>query len=833
MDFDRPQHLHKNIEVKAINRAIKIAYLIPYAEIAENHLIIDAVFYESYTRWSGARTLIIPTDSQKFLYEEYQDWLAFYDPDFIYSYVDLDQQFIEQIDNLCSPIAFLRHKDRNNPDSTCWRDYLPDMQLYFKPVSSISAIHSPYAGYRRAFGGEQEPKMTVVTQFGDPKNRFLYDNFGAAFDLLTCTNPIPGLYDTLCLAPKGLDERINVGTQKVNSISDILFQISMRKAFPISRFAMAHSKSIHRVEPYSWSKAFNLIVGETCLDRIHFWNSRHFSPDYVDTQGALIINNAHVDNHEFIIQLGKYLNNLNFLGQHGTPKVEIRSFSYSYEELSSVREKLVKCTFNSVFLDKKKFDKPAIPSKADFESFYFREQDIKAYKVSENNNKIQAAEPEHFHYTPPRFINLNEGQWIVELKIDRHNNLSRFSNVIDSWLLPRRRNVVTAFSKNLGKITKTNHLALLPTTKDFPFGSERIRKDYTYDLYLPDDETVFNLLISQTRPYPVDDLRSQLSEETYEDIAVSDKGQNLRGVISMFTSLNEAAEILTNKYWRELFRERMISKADIVFTINELEGRLPNSKTVKEKLREKLKFGNIGQVGEYLRANLLDTLEFFLRRSVFFRLYQWRCSYCGNSNTLIFDRMRNMNNCEICSNEHFAGIDLDWKYKLNGFVYSSLIERSGLPVLWTLGHLHTLTHNSFYYLPEVDLFPKYKNRNERQEIDILCVLDGKLYAVEVKLSAIRFIEQEEEIEKFIKKINLIRPDVALLAFEQYCESDADVEMIRQKLKKAVDDMSAKIRKQIKIKTVIASNSLDFNDYPVNMGFYGKRFSDLLYKIERK
>lgn len=219
MNFDRPQHLHKNIEVKATNRAIKIAYLIPYEEIAETHLIIDAIFHESYTRWSGARTLMIPTEAKKFLYEGYQNWLAFYDPDFIYSYVDLDRQFIEQIDNLCPTIMFLRHKNIRNSDPTHWRDYLPDLQIYFKPVSSISTIHSPYAGYRRAFGIEQEPKMTVVTQFGDPEDRFLYDNFGTAFNLSSYTNPVPGLYDTLCLAPTGLDERTKVGTKKVHSIS--------------------------------------------------------------------------------------------------------------------------------------------------------------------------------------------------------------------------------------------------------------------------------------------------------------------------------------------------------------------------------------------------------------------------------------------------------------------------------------------------------------------------------------------------------------------------------------------------------------------------------------
>ncbi len=85
MNFERPQPLHKNIEVKATNRPIKIAYLVPYEENATTHCILDAVFHESYTRWGGVHTLIIPTNSNSFLLEEYDKWLQFYDPDFIYT----------------------------------------------------------------------------------------------------------------------------------------------------------------------------------------------------------------------------------------------------------------------------------------------------------------------------------------------------------------------------------------------------------------------------------------------------------------------------------------------------------------------------------------------------------------------------------------------------------------------------------------------------------------------------------------------------------------------------------------------------------------------------
>ena len=102
-------NLGKNITVYSFTRPIKIAYIVPYIESKENQWLIDAIFYESYTRWAGTKTLIIPSDKDKFLYPEYEEWLTLYDADFVYSYINLDIKLIEKINRLCCPISFIRH----------------------------------------------------------------------------------------------------------------------------------------------------------------------------------------------------------------------------------------------------------------------------------------------------------------------------------------------------------------------------------------------------------------------------------------------------------------------------------------------------------------------------------------------------------------------------------------------------------------------------------------------------------------------------------------------------------------------------------------------------
>jgi hypothetical protein len=99
--------------------------------------------------------------------------------------------------------------------------------------------------------------------------------------------------------------------------------------------------------------------------------------------------------------------------------------------LISIRDKLAPHTWNVVSVSNTVNAAP-IPNKKDFErGIYSRLTDTTTLKLTEDANRITAKEPAHFVYVPPRLKGITEGQWIVELSIQRHNNLSRYSNVVD------------------------------------------------------------------------------------------------------------------------------------------------------------------------------------------------------------------------------------------------------------------------------------------------------------------------------------------------------------------------------------------------------------------
>lgn len=833
------KNLRKSVSVSSFTRPIKVAYIVPHTESEENHWILDAIFYKSYTWWAGTNTLIIPSSKDKFLNVEYEDWLQFYDPDFIYSYIDLKQELIEKIDRLSCPIDFIRH----NVFSDNWRGAIPHWEQYrIEPVPSISTICSPYSKLSR-YPLKNKPLIPIlITQDKEPKDeRFIADNFGKSWGRphIDCDNN--GLFETLCLVSKNIFDSQNgktfpvrYGTNHTASALEIFSKVSQKTAITVSKLATIHDNNISRIQSHQFSNSFNIIVGETCVDRINFWNLRNLTRRINEEteHSNLIVTSTMFDNHEFVKTLGEYLNNNNCIGRCGS-EVALRSLSINKEQLEHIKTILKKNTYNQLYIPDS-YKLPAIPTKADIENSEYSIKDINNFRLSEKINNLEAKEPEHFMHTPSRFHYLNEGQWAVDLRIERHNNFSRSINITDTWLIPRRRNVTQCFTRNLSKVSKNNLLTIVPVASNATFPVEKVHKKLKYELILPEDKEIFHCLVQKELRGLLEenDMRLIGNKLPYErrELHLSDKGQNLRGVISMFNDLSEAYECLTNKFWREVLAKY---KREDILTYNELFDVLPykNKEYQEHVKRERMIDKDI--LHKYLKANFLDALEYLVEKNIFYQVHQWRCTYCGHKNTRNIDEIKKQNSCEICRTIYYTPIDLEWKYKFNRFVFDSLYTRSGLAVLWTIGYLLTKNHKntgtSFYFLPEVDLF---YNEERKEELDILCVLNGEFILGEAKKSSMQFTESEEEIQKFINKINSLMPDKVLLAFEQYSQNNEETNSAQKKLASTLKKIETHIPKHISIKVIVAEKDPDFRDYPTEIPFPGIR-TERIWDIREK
>ena len=270
------------------------------------------------------------------------------------------------------------------------------------------------------------------------------------------------------------------------------------------------------------------------------------------------------------------------------------------------------------------------------------------------------------------------------------------------------------------------------------------------------------------------------------------------------TELSTAFQILTKKYWRTVFSAAKEDSAKpLIFSMGKLSSLLPSSREFIQALTTKERFASVKETHKYLKNGLIDALEQLVRYGVFYQIAQWRCDYCGHSNTRSFDHMKLRNSCDICQAEHLAEIDLEWEYELNAFVFRSLEKHRGLPVLWTLGYLQERGHTQpFWYLPEVELFAGDDPSGEHNEIDILCVLGGTFYAVEVKSSASLFLNKTDAANKFVKVIRKLRPDVAMLSFESYCHEANAVEEVKARLNVAAATIRQQLAGEAKLEIVV-------------------------------
>lgn len=826
MRLDAPKPLGKPIEVAAVSRPLKIAYLVPLDDDPRAGEILDAVFHESYTRWAGAHTLVVPTSADG-IASGYGPWLECFDPDFVYSYVPLPEIHVEEVDALACPIAFILHDLDDSDAARGWRQYLPRWNRYFQTVSSITTLPSPNASRSRSRRPSGLPAILTQSMM-QPLNRFMADNFGAAYSTSRSSAAIDGFVDTICLAEKDVPSYINLGTEICKRAVDALKAVGEKRAIPIALLATLHGVGLERFANFPWIQAFRIVVGSTSLDRINFWNSRLLTTDG-ESLNSLIVPAELAEDQEALAVLGEYLNRNNFLGFGGGPhQVELHSVSLSTDEIQEFRSKLAGNTHNSIRVSPSYSD-PICPSDKDLKRVLrWNPDEPESIRLAQDSSELVASAPSHFEYMPPRLRGLMAGQWMIDLSIERHVSHSKYSNVLDHWQLPRRSQVAAAFTRQLAKPTRSGKLSLLPTSETAPLERPESRRALKYELNLPSDQEFFRHLVLGKRVGYVDDQRSQFARSSVMEMQISDKGENLRGVVAMFDSLASAYAILTNSYWRVVLEGATEAAVrPLSYELDKLVSLIPKDRQTRERVQQEYRLSKFS-LNKLLEYGLLDAMDHLLRIKVLHQVAHWRCSFCGHTNTRQFDVMRLENACEICRTAYFSPVDLKWNYSINEFVYRSLVTHSGLHVLWALGYLQDRSLGVYWFLPETKLW--IVGQDKPAEVDALCMIGGEFYAAEVKRSAEAFVNDREEIEKFARVVSALRPDVALLAFTRYSFEEGSAAQVKTQLTTTLEDLRILVGGRTRFEVIIAGELAEFRNFPSHFGLYGPRLSRYLREV---
>ena len=842
----------KSIEVRSYSRPARIAFLVSNENIDINNWILDGIFYESYTRWGGARTLIIPFEKEETLNPNYLEWLKFFDPDFVYSYVDLKEALIEEIETLVMPIEMLRHKIYGQDIS--WGSYIPNWRHSFESVLSISTLFSPLSNISSEYG-----KLTpnrLVTQFSEvDENRFLSDNFGTSHDTTNYTFDGTGkFFKTFSLVRENHQDTTVAGDEQTSSLLDIFSEIAKRRIKTFLQLSTIHSNGINHPTQRPWDSNFSIFIGSSMKDRINFWNSRCLSPnDYQFTFNSLIVSPELVDDEDFCFQIGLFLNNNNFKredGGSGPYNVNIYSQCLDKDSCAEVASKINKHTWNSIVVPDN-YHSDVIPEVSKRLSYVSNGEKGKTYKVNDQSNELKVKEPEHFRYSPQDFSMSRKGQWLCELYIERYENESINQYNFNCWVLPKLHSVAKAFTTNQSKISNMSNLTVLTSSNDFinhQYTQEIIRK---IKLSLLSDEDVFRAIIVNNPLLEYNDMRECLNRSNkYERIKISDKGQKHRGIISHFDGAVADASCLTNRFWRNVIRKswqpmkvhvedeskRPYHLVDKIYTKEKLVSLLSNLFTSDERsdYMQWMQLEDASNVIPYLKASLSDSMSDLVHRNVLLQIYVWNCKYCGNKNKRSLDTIGLENSCDICSTANKTPIDFQWHYQIAPFVINALARDNGLTVLWAINYLVEKSRSrNQIYLPEFELYDSFDSRKPKNELDIIALIDGSLVIAEVKFSASEFVKSDREQGKFLEEVERIKPNIAYLIFESICfDNERQFETaLKYHLARCIVKLKNTILSSVELRIVIAESESKFTNIPDKIGQNGQQVHDFYERLE--
>lgn len=257
------------------SRPIRVAFLVEGGE--HGHLALVGLFAESYGRWGGRYSLVIPCVAGR-VPAGYWPWLEAYDADVVYSYVALGDNDQLKIHERLGLSLFQQHKHHGKPR----------LDVYdFKPSygsATLSSLSSMFRLARHRGGKSADPPLAILDcWFTDESSRAFADNFGTyharcgtsvfptdargAARLLTIVSPEkqPGQFGV----PRDLT------TVPSEQAAFEAFADGRATSMSLASMSFASRLDMRR---HRWGSSFQLVVEDKFLDRVMFWNGRLLIP---------------------------------------------------------------------------------------------------------------------------------------------------------------------------------------------------------------------------------------------------------------------------------------------------------------------------------------------------------------------------------------------------------------------------------------------------------------------------------------------------------------------------------------------------------------------------
>ncbi len=533
---------------------------------------------------------------------------------------------------------------------------------------------------------------------------------------------------------------------------------------------------------HSWAHSLTLIIGDSPVDRLCYWNSRLLYASWLlHGLTPLRIPEARLDDGEFIDALVNFVARRNWLNASGGGvwQIALRSASVDPASLVALAARLGQATHVRVVIEPISSVLDCVPTEEKLEETQFQKRDQPSQFVLESPFSLDCPLPRHLIDAAPVPPALRLGCWGADVKVERHDVQSPYANVKHWWKLPRRWEILRLFTSK-GRINRLGKISVFP--EEFPQeGGTRVQ----FTIPASDDQAVMSLFVRNLFDRRHTVSGPSLAASSYRGVTPWDKGRYLRGVVGLFGSLATAYEVLGNGFWQKTFMEMAspsknrsdVKRRQILQALKPAYKRLSRTETVNSdenwaslvdamvkvvpnQLKNPLTvigYDDLLQkwkkdLADYLdgeaslqpsreeieseaEARLKISIENRCQEGVFTQGHRWTCRQCAHANWSSIDSMARVLTCAVCRTQTPLPADFRWHFYMNDFLADGLREHGLLGLVWSLGHLQWRAEESFFFVPPLGLFrsiPQTRRAPPNKEVDICCVVDGIFIIGEVK-----------------------------------------------------------------------------------------------------
>ncbi|MCW2390945.1 hypothetical protein [Sphingobium sp. B11D3A] len=816
------------------SRPMRVAFLVEDGEHA--HLALDGIFADSYRRWGGRFSLIVPCEQGK-VRADFWPWLEAYDPDVVYSYVALAETGILEIHERINPSVYKQHQHHGNEPRLDVFGFKPSYGA--KALSSLSTIFQ-MARYRRS---TPTGPVSIVDDWGN-SSRFLTDNFGT-YHASYSTGIFPpdalGAANLLTIVPR---ERAGVPKDLITIASELeaFAAVAEKRADSLAIASILYSSKLE-FPRHRWGGSFNLVIGDSYQDRILFWNVRNLIPNWLDRDlCCLRVDPELLNDQAFFEVLVKFLNNNNHVnnGSGGQTSLTLRSCSLDQTALEQVQKRLRDARCWNIAQAEQIADLGAmLPTARDLEHASSGHRLGSGFDLGPDWTEIQwqlptlrppASTPAHLADAPPR-QQFTTGVWATDYLIESDTFKPRFTNT-NYWALPKSWRTAGAFSTKFSRSARDLWYPARTAKGGHLTQFESVERSVVA-LDIPSSYDVIQYaLCGDGRWVGTPGQSGEIAPRSRSLLMEpSNEARYLDGLLGMASDLGHARRFLLHPFMRKVLSSfggtpslPVDKVAPTVARLRKLQPKVPFFDLADENERQALgtlivkaaqglrnpqlyiKYADlVSQWDAYLEAywethrkpkasdprvdwdeaerdSLDDCLIEMRRRQMIFQGHQWTCTQCHNRTWIDLSSLGALLSCPVCHHESDAPIQIDWHFRPNDFMIEALRDHSALSLIWLIGALCDRARSGFSYAGPSWFWFNDPDGPPEAEVDLLAIVDGKSMVCEVKSSWAGL--RPKDIDDLVTISQKLNTDIAVIAIMETGEGQnakirAAIETLKQ------------------------------------------------------